>query len=103
MLYPLSGFIADVYCKRLRVAVISLSFILAFTLLLCSLEIIGFATNALAYRNYSVYVSFHNAKGITLLPLILVSLVSFIIGLAGYQANMIQLGPDQLLKHPVNI
>ena len=81
MLYPLSGFIADVYCGRLRVAVISLNFILTFTLLLCSLEIIGFATNALAFRNYSamVHVVFHNAKGITLLTLILVSLIAFII------------------------
>ena len=34
MLYPVSGFIADIYCRRLRVAVISLSFILAFTTML---------------------------------------------------------------------
>jgi hypothetical protein len=100
MLYPLSGFIADVYCGRLRVAVISLCFILAFVLLICFIEIIGFATNSLAYRNNSVHlVLHHEAKGF-LLILVIFSLVTFIIGLAGYQANMIQLGLDQFFEAP---
>ena len=60
MLYPLSGFIADVYCGRLRVAVISLCFILGFLLLICFTEIIGFATHSLAYRNDSVHIVLHH-------------------------------------------
>jgi peptide/histidine transporter 3/4 len=100
MLYPLSGFIADVYCGRLRVAVISLCFILGFVLLICFVEIIGFA---LAYRNNSESVRLvlhHEAKGFLFLILVIFSLVTFIIGLAGYQANMIQLGLDQFFEAP---
>ena len=40
MLYPLSGFTADVCCGRLKVVVISLCFILTFILLLCFIEIL---------------------------------------------------------------
>ena len=101
MLYPLSGFIADVYCGRLRVAVVSLCFILGFLLLICFIEIIGFATSSLVYHNNSVQlVIHHEVEGFLILILAIISLIAFIIGLAGYQANMIQLGLDQLFEAP---
>ena len=97
MLYPLSGFIADVYYGRLRVAVISLCFILGILLFICFTEIIGFATNSLVYRDNSVWLVNHHE---VILILAIVSLVAFIVSLAGYQANVIQLGLDQLFEAP---
>ena len=100
MFYPLSGFIADVCCGRLKTVAIGLCFILTFVLLIFLAEIIVYATklHSLSYNNYTMI--FHQAEGIITLILIFISLVTFVIGLAGYQANLVQLGLDQLFEAP---
>ena len=100
MFYPLSGFIADVCCGRLKMVVIGLWFILAFILLIFLAEIIALTTklHLLTYYNYPMM--FHQAEGLITFILILVSLVAFVIELVGYQANLVQLGLDQLFEAP---
>ena len=100
MFYPLSGFIADVCCGRLKTVVIGLCFILAFILLIFLAEIIVYATKLHLLRYYNYTMIFHQAEGIITLILIFISLVAFVIGLAGYQANLVQLGLDQLFEAP---
>ena len=99
MSYLLSGFIADVCCGRFKTVVIGLCFILVFVLLICLVEIVLLATKlhvqVLSDDNY-----FHQAEGIIILILSLISLVAFIVGLAGYQENLVQLGLDQLFEAP---
>ena len=95
--YPLSGFIADVCCERLKTVMISLCFLLLF---LFTLGIIGILLvvklpNVVYFSEY-----FHSGVGIFVVTLLLVSLLFFIIGLVGYQANFIQLGLDQLFEAP---
>ena len=97
MFYPLSGFIADVCCGRLKTVVIGLWFILAFILLIFLAEIIALTTK-LHLLTYPMM--FHQAEGLIIFILILVSLVAFVIGLVGYQANLVQLGLDQLFEAP---
>ena len=100
MFYPLSGFIADVYCGRLKTVVIGLCFILAFILLIFFVAIVDLATkiHSLNYYNHSMLL--HQAEGLIAFILAIISLVAFIIGLAGYQANLVQLGLDQLFEAP---
>ena len=102
MFYPLSGFIADVCCGRFKTVVIGLCFILAFVILMCLVEIVMLATklhiHILSNDNYSMI--FHQAEGNIVFILVLISLVAFVIGLAGYQANVVQLGLDQLFEAP---
>ena len=100
MVYPFSGFIADVYCGRLKTVQISLLFILTFALLLCLGIIIVYSTN-LHFMSLHINLSaFHLPEGIVVCIIILVALAIYIIGLAGYQANFIQLGLDQLFEAP---
>ena len=99
MFYPLSGFIADVCCGRLKTVVISLCFLLVFVLLMCLVEIVVLTTklNSIGYYNYSSLL--HN-EGIFVCLTALASLVLFIVGLAGYQTNFVQFGLDQLFEAP---
>ena len=46
------------------------------------------------------YHSFTHDQGIVVVILACLSLLLFIIGLVGYQANIIQLGLDQLFEAP---
>ena len=98
MLYPFSGVIADVYCGRLKTVQISLIFILIFTSLMCLIEVIVYTTplQLATYYNYSVF--FLKPEGIVVCIIIGISLISFAIGLAGYQVNFIQLGLDELFE-----
>ena len=97
MLYPLSGFIADVCCGRLKVVVTGLYFILTFVLLVCLSEIILLVDKSHSLTTYTI---FHQTKEIIAFILVLVSLINFVIGLASYQANLVQLGLDQLFEAP---
>ena len=79
MIYPVSGFIADVYCGRLRTAGASLAIIFTAALfLVIALTIIP--SQRIVYT--------------------ILIWIAFFIGLAGYQANFIQLGLDQLFEAP---
>ena len=93
--YPLSGFIADVYCGRFKIAMISLTFMLASLLLLGIVSILVFHMTELK-------VKFNPSDGEAVVGLIQISvtIMLFIIGLGGFQANYIQLGLDQLLEAP---
>lgn len=92
--YPLSGYIADICCGRLKTVVISLCILLLCMLLVCFIEVM------LLTDKLSIYYgsSFLRREGILGLILALVSLILFIISLVGYQANVIQLGVDQLFE-----
>ena len=95
MFYPLSGFIADVCCGRLKTVVVSLIFLLCCNILLILTLLVG-AT--IKHTHYITQLG-HN-QGILCIILMCLSLVTFIVGLAGYQANFIQLGLDQLFEAP---
>ena len=99
LFYPLSGFIADVCCGRLKVVAVSLCFILTFVLLSCFSTIVVLTGSSHSLSSDMIF-KFHETKEITAFTLILVSLIIFFIGLAGYQANVIQLGLDQLFEAP---
>ena len=95
MFYPLSGFLADVCCGRLKIAIISLVILLVCLIILLIGITLGYAINALSHFDE------HN-KGllITVALFVFLILFAFIIGLVGYQANYIQLGLDQLFEAP---
>ena len=97
LFYPLSGFITDVCCGRLKVVAVSLCFILTFVLLICFSTIVVLTGRSHSLTSDMIF-KFHETKEIIVFTLILVSLIIFFIGLAGYQANMIQLGLDQLFE-----
>ena len=95
MLYPLSGFIADVCCGRLKIVVISL-----ISLLICGVLLLLGLTVLVTVRQARIILALRHNQGMLVIILAVLSLVSFIIGLAGYQANFVQLGLDQLFEAP---
>ena len=94
MFYPLSGFIADVYCGRLKTITVSLLVFLLFDIFV----IIG--ESLFQTVKHPVMENLDSAQGIAALTILTVSLLAFVVGLAGYQANFIQLGLDQLFEAP---
>ena len=96
MFYPLSGFIADVCCGRLKTFVISL-----ITLLFCLIILL---IAVLLVEEIQCHSNFdhplNNNRGILVVILTFLSLFAFIIGLARYVASFIQLGLDQLFEAP---
>ena len=99
MFYPLSGYIADVRCGRLKSVTTGLYLIFSFIVLLCFVEISMIAKpHSITFHEYSMRV--HHTEGIIACIVAVIALIAFIIGLAGYQANMIQLGLDQLFEAP---
>ena len=93
--YPLSGFIADICCGRFKMVMISLGIILISLFILCIS-----CSLAATITGPSEKFPFHNGEAIVVLVLLILSLVFFITGLVGYQANYIQIGLDQLLEAP---
>ena len=96
MFYPLSEFIADVCCGRLKIIVISICplYLLLYHYIVCLAVTVMFVKK-LTLQNF-----FQQTEGIILFILILISLATFIIGLIGYHANLFQLGLDQLFEAP---
>ena len=93
MFYPVSGFIADICCGRFRtvmLGLISVLISLLFASLISLVELLH-KVGVLHPHSQVLYGS---------IPIITVSLAFFIIGLAGYQANYIQLGLQQLSEAP---
>ena len=99
MFYPLSGFIADVYCGRYRIIKISLCLLLSFVILAFCIVIMGLV-KLHSIKFYDHPELFHNPFGICVILTSLVALILFTLGLMGYQANFIQFGLDQLLELP---
>ena len=92
--YPLSGFIADVFCGRLKMVKSSI------VVLLISFVLVGATLVVVKTMKQYNYYSFTHDQGILVIILACLSLLLFIIGLVGYQANIIQLGLDQLFEAP---
>ena len=95
MFYPLSGFIADVCCGRLKTVVVSLVillFCLFFTL------IGSLIAETISTSNFDLALRHDKVSSVSIILLAIFALVAFVIGLAGYQANFIQLGLDQLFE-----
>ena len=88
MFYPLNGFLADVYCGRYRTVTFSLCIVL------CSLVIF--------LINYAVlyYIPLPSGWTYLLISVCGFSLFTLILGVAGYGANFIQFGLDQLMEAP---
>ena len=99
MFYPLSGFIADVYCGRYRIIKISLCLLLSFVILVFCVETMGLIKFH-SIKFYDHPELFHNPFGICVIIISLVALILFTLGLMGYQANFVQFGLDQLLELP---
>ena len=86
--YPLSGYFADVYCGRFRIIVGSLALLL-FIPIFC---VIFYALSVLLNLTH-LWKFFLGSAG-------LVCTLVTVIGVAGYDANFIQFGLDQLLEAP---
>ena len=96
MFYPLSGFIADVCCGRFKTVVISL-----IVLFLClAILFIGMTIGEIVTADIDHALRYNKVPSVSYVILAFLSLFAFIIGLAGYQANFIQLGLDQLFEAP---
>ena len=98
MFYPLSGFIADVCCGRMKTIVVSLIIHLSCNIFL----LLGLSVNesdALHDEDLD-HVTLLENEGILAIILIVIFVITFIIGLVGYQANIIQFGLDQLFEAP---
>ena len=94
MFYPLSGFIADVCCGRLKTVSISLiSLLFCMILLLLALSVMETVPQPYFY-------TLRYGQGILTVILAFLSLLTFVFSLTGYQANFIQLGLDQLFEAP---
>ena len=93
--YPLSGFIADVCCGRLKTVVVSLIFLVS-----CWIVVLVALSVLASISKPEISDLKHNQGLVVVVILTLISLFTFIIGLTGYQANFIQLGLDQLFEAP---
>ena len=89
--YPLSGFTADVCCGRLKAVVVSLLILLVTALLVLGLSVVAVISHP---------SDFFVNQSILIVVLETLSLLTFVVGMAGYQANFIQLGLDQLFEAP---
>ena len=93
LLYPLSGFVADVCCGRYKTVLASLS------ILLCSIGCFSFCCILELIRvDHRFNIPGHVLTfGEYLMVFVaVVGFLLFIVGLSGFQANYIQLGLDQL-------
>ena len=94
LFYPMSGFLADVYCGRYRVIFVGLSLMFGACMILalsCFFVITMLDSKSLILSDHSK--PFINS-------MVVIIIVIFFIGLAYYQANFIQFGLDQLLEAP---
>lgn len=93
LVYPLSGFLADTYCGRYKAITISFSVLLVAMLSLSISAVIGFTQNFDISGN-------EKRIAIPFTLFVIISLLLITAGLAGYQANIVQFGLDQLLEAP---
>ena len=90
LLYPVSGYVADIYYGRYKIVTFSLILIWLATILLSAAVIIG----------YRVKFDHFGKLGVPTGIFAVLTVILMIVGLACYQANIIQLGLDQLLEAP---
>ena len=90
--YPVSGFLADVYCGRFRVVTVSLFLTLCLMLVFCvTCALIIYEGSAFELASGWIYF---------IVAWSMLCVCGVIIGGAGYYANVIQFGLDQLLDAP---
>ena len=94
LVYPLSGFLADIYCGRYKAITISFSVLLVAMLCLSISVIIGFT------QGLHINIHHHKSTAVPFILFVIISLLLITAGLAGYQANIVQFGLDQLLEAP---
>ena len=99
LLYPLSGFMADVCCGRYRSVMISLC-VLASSLICFTIGCSILALNEAKAVHVDSHSTGYRVGKDLLIIIVIVAFVLFFIGLSGFQANFIQLGLDQLLEAP---
>ncbi len=90
LLYPISGYLADIYCGRYKAVTLSVLFLWVAMVLLSVAAVMGIIKKFNKFDDLTVPFAL----------LVVIGLVLIIIGLAGYQANVVQLGLDQLLEAP---
>ena len=90
LLYPVSGYIADVYCGRYKAVTCSFIFLWIAAFSLSCASGIGIKVNFDHFGGLAVPMGLFVA----------VSLILIILSLACYQANVFQLGLDQLFEAP---
>ena len=100
MFYPLSGFMADVYCGRHKAVMISLCLLLPFTLLVCVVAVLWITLRLTSESNDYTMHFLSKLSHQLILSFVLFPIVLFTIGLVGYHANFIQFGLDQLFEAP---
>ena len=98
-LYPISGFIADVCCGRFKTVIVSVYLILFSLVAFCCSALIMIIEQVGIHFFFRKIVYEESALVFAIIFFVIFS-VLFIVGLAGYQANFIQLGLDQLLEAP---
>ena len=93
-LYPASGFLADVFCGRFKIMMVSVSlFIVSFVLLPAALGLV-----LMSPQLYPFYWS--SVKLISFSVIIMFFSLAFWFGITSYRANFIQFGLDQLMEAP---
>ena len=95
MLYPLSGFLADVYCGRFKTVMVGLSFLLLYIVI--GIIVAVWAGTKRAHPLLEDYTFTQVA------PFYFVGFGVFslaVLGIIAFQANFIQLGLDQLMDAP---
>ena len=91
-LYPLAGFLADVYYGRYKIVTISLCLLLFGNGCFCVTSILIFTR--------VVTEPYYTLKNIPYYVITVGPGLFFMAGFSGYQANFVQLGLDQLLDAP---
>ena len=97
LLYPLGGFVADIWCGRYKSVMLSLC------ILACSFGCLTIACTLVIIKNAGgIHLqSGGDIAGKSIFALLIIAaFFLFIIGLSGFQANFIQLGLDQLQEAP---
>ena len=89
-LYPVSGYIADIYCGRYKTVTCSFVFLWTAMVFLSGASVIGIKVNFDHFGHLAAPCGIFVA----------ISLLLIVVSLACYQANVIQLGLDQLFEAP---
>ena len=90
LLYPISGYLADIYCGRYKAVTLSVVFLWVAMVFLSVAAVMGIIKKFVKFEDLKIPFGLFTVIGLILI----------IIGLAGYQANIVQLGLDQLLEAP---
>ena len=103
LFYPVSGYLADVCYGRYKVILAGISLMFgAFVVYAIVGTITWIYGDSLWHWKHHLNSNNHYIKGVVFFAytLLSIAIIPFIFGVAGYQANFIQFGLDQLLEAP---